>query len=80
MDSHYSSVNPKTEVPISTYSVDLYSPHVCPYFPYDTSWENLPKNQDMFSLMAVSFILITSRVRVMWVTIWYFTMNYLPYV
>ena len=58
MDSHYSSVNPKTKVPISTYSVDLYSPHVYPYFPYDIGWENVPKHQDMFSLMIIPFILL----------------------
>ena len=33
------------------------------YISYDTGWENLCKNQDILSLMIVSFILMTCMFR-----------------
>ena len=36
-----------------------YSSHCSPYISYGTSWENLPKHQDILFLVIIFYVLMT---------------------
>ena len=54
--SNFQGANYQPMLPQYQYA---FSPNYSPYISYGIGWENLCKNQDILSLMIISFILMT---------------------